>query len=684
MNNENELLFDIDEEDELEIVESLGTWRILIVDDEEQVHIITKLALTKFMYDGKTLEFLHAYSAKEAKPILDKYDDIAMVLLDVVMETNHAGLDLVQYIREEANNTNIRIVLRTGQPGQAPERKIIAEYDINDYVDKAELSAQKLFTVVVSSLRGYKDIMRLEDSKLELIQANTQLWEERQRIQVTLDSIGDAVFTTDAFEKVTHLNPIAERLTGWSISEARGHELSEVFNIVNTSTNAKVQNPVAKVLSTGEIVELANHTTLISKDGTKYHIADSAAPIRDESGEIQGVILVCRDVSQSYQTEEALRRSQKMEAIGQLSGGIAHDFNNQLGVIIGYLDFLEESYTPEDKKYKWVKTASKATLRCMDLTRQLLAFSRKQVSDITPLNLNEQVKDMQTMLERSLTPEIEIKYFLDEDLWMVDTNIGEFQDAVLNLVINAKDAMPEGGTLIVEIRNKVLDKGYVDVNPEGMVGNYVQVLISDTGVGMDTSTQERVYEPFFTTKPVGKGTGLGMSMVYGFVKRYNGFVKIYSEVNIGTTIRLYLPQSKNEIKCDIENSIKEELPKGEALILVVDDEANLLELAQHYLQSLGYKTIGADNAPNALKLLEEHNDIDMLFSDVVMPGGMNGYELAKVCSENYPKLKILLTSGFTSKSIIKNDNKEFSKTLLTKPYRKLELAKAIASTLENG
>ncbi len=383
------------------------------------------------------------------------------------------------------------------------------------------------------------------------------------------------------------------------------------------------------------------------------------------------------------QAEEALRRSQKMEAIGQLSGGIAHDFNNQLGIIIGYLDFLQEYVGDNEQPCKWVDTATRATLRCMDLTRQLLAFSRSQASGKTVVNLNARIKELETMIARSVTPEVEVQYFLADDPWQTQINLGEFQDALLNLVINARDAMPGGGKLLIEATNKRLDEGYATLNPGVEAGDYVQLMMSDTGDGMDKETLEHIFEPFFTTKAEGKGTGLGLAMVYGFVKRYGGHIKVYSEPGVGTTMRLYLPRSTTSESADIaENAPAIELPTGNESILIVDDEADLLQLADRYLSDLGYRTRCAENAAQALEKLAGDVEFDLLFSDVVMPGGINGYELAQKAKQMRPGLKVLLTSGFTSKTMAHNGLARFSAHLLSKPYRRDDLVQRIRLVLD--
>jgi len=517
----------------------------------------------------------------------------------------------------------------------------------------------------------------------ERLEAQKKLQERERGLAMTLDSIGDAVIVTDIDGNITRMNRIAVGLTGWPVTEARGRPLPMIFQIINEQTRKSMSDPVEEVLRTGKVVDLVNHTVLISKDGTEFLISDSAAPIIDENENILGVILVFRDVTQQYQTEDALRRSQKMDAIGQLSGGIAHDFNNQLGIIIGYLDFLSKYVGNDEKPKKWVEISTSATLRCMDLTRQLLSFSRTKSNKKVVVDVNDKLKELETMFTRSVTPAVDVEYSLAKGIWLTEIDPGEFQDAILNLVINSRDAMPDGGKLLIETSNIYLDEDYVALNPDAQAGDYVQLLLSDNGSGMDKSTQEHVFEPFYTTKDKDKGTGLGMSMVYGFIKRFNGFIKIYSEVNVGTTLRLYLPRASAAEADNPNKQVKDkEIPVGNETVLIVDDEVDLLYLADKYLTEQGYRTYQAENAHQALEILAKHKDIDCLFTDVVMPGGMNGYELAQQATENNPAIKVLITSGFTSKTITQKGRILFSTQILSKPYRKADLAQHIRLTLD--
>jgi len=417
--------------------------------------------------------------------------------------------------------------------------------------------------------------------------------------------------------------------------------------------------------------------------GTIKHVQTRCKAVYDAEGHPIRCVGTMQDITERVSVEEALRRSQKMEAIGQLSGGIAHDFNNQLGIIIGYLDFLKGHFPEGEKPRQWVDTATRATLRSMDLTRQLLAISRRQNKEKVVVDLNAALQGLENMIARSVTPEVEVQYFLADELWPTEIDPGEFQDAILNLVINARDAMPAGGKLLIETSDKRLDADYSALNPGVEAGDYVQVMLSDTGTGMDKETLERIFEPFFTTKPEGKGTGLGLAMVYGFAKRYGGYIRVYSEPGVGTTIRMYLPRSSTSESAGIVNSVDEaESPTGSETILIVDDEVDLLQLAGQYLSELGYHTHLAGNAAQALDILTNEEGIDLLFSDVVMPGGMNGYELAQQATRQRPDLKMLLTSGFTAKTTANNGLARFSACLLRKPYRKAELAQRIRLVLD--
>lgn len=420
------------------------------------------------------------------------------------------------------------------------------------------------------------------------------------------------------------------------------------------------------------------------RDGDILWIKAHAYPITDRDGEVIRFACIAKDVTRQKGAEESLRRSQKMDAIGQMAGGIAHDFNNILGVIIGNMDLLKREVTLGEKALKRIEATNKAARRAANLTRQLLGFSRDEVHHVHSVDINQVIRGMDNLICRSVTPEVEVDYSFVDEIWLTEIDDSDFEDALLNLVINARDAMSGGGRLTLETANKVLGDEYAKTEPSVKPGKYIELAINDTGKGIPREDIDRIFEPFYTTKPRDKGTGLGMSMVFGFVQRSNGHIKVYSEQGIGTTIRCYLPRSITQSETQVLPTLGEQqLPRGQEMVLAVDDEEDLLLLAQQYLEALGYSVITAANGQQALNILKERSDIDLLFSDIVMPGGMNGYELAEQASTLYPTLKVLLTSGYSSKTLSRNGQAQFEATMLSKPYNHHEIATRVRQVLEN-
>lgn len=426
--------------------------------------------------------------------------------------------------------------------------------------------------------------------------------------------------------------------------------------------------------------------------GTSEHLpqyfSSSFVPIKDEKGVVQRLMGITVDLSEVKANENALRRSQKMDAIGQLTGGIAHDFNNILGIIMGNLELLKIKLSGDEPTLERIEKALKGTQRGADITHKLLRFSRDKAQGDQLICANDIISNIDDLVAKSLTVTIEVQTHLSEDLWPIRVDPGDLEDAILNLSLNAKDAMPEGGTLIIETTNKVLNESYVKSNPESSLGEFIMISVSDTGTGMPEDVKERVLEPFFTTKEQGKGTGLGLSMVYGFIQRSGGHIKIYSELEEGTIFHLFLPRERN----NEDNKANEERPpvnlaRGTETILIVDDEDALLDIASEYLSPLGYTLLTANNTKQALATIKENKAINLVFSDVIMPGDMDGYHLAEASIKASPKLKVLLASGFTKKreSEMKNENAfllNLAKKRLHKPYNQQELSEAIRHTLD--
>jgi PAS domain S-box-containing protein len=418
------------------------------------------------------------------------------------------------------------------------------------------------------------------------------------------------------------------------------------------------------------------------KDGSLMTVTAAISPVRDEGGRITHFIAIEEDITQRREIEAQLAQAQKMESIGQLTGGLAHDFNNLLSVIMGNLDLLQEEFATDAKARELAELALVAAGRGAELTRQLLAFARRQSLEPRVFDLNALIGQTVTLLRRTLGEAVEIGASLAGDLWPVEADPSQVESALTNLAINARDAMPGGGTITIETANRPIGSDEVAEKPDIAPGEYAMLAVSDTGTGMPPEILARVCEPFFTTKPAGKGTGLGLSMVYGFAKQSGGHLRIYSEVGHGTTVRLYLPRAgAASPTAPAERSASERAAPGGATILVVEDNAEVRTVVRRQLDELGYRVREAENAAAALAILESGAPIDLLFSDVIMPGGMLGTELAQEVRRRWPAVRILLTTGFAEAAAQNGRHVPEGMALITKPYRKRTLGEKIREVL---
>jgi signal transduction histidine kinase len=399
---------------------------------------------------------------------------------------------------------------------------------------------------------------------------------------------------------------------------------------------------------------------------------------------------VASEIAERLSAEEQLRQAQKMEAIGQLTGGVAHDFNNLLTVILGGLEQIDRQLAklPQDPILARVRRsrdmAEQAGQRAATLTARLLAFARRQALDPKPLDANRLVSGLADLLARTLGEQVQLEVVSTPGLWTAHADPSQLENALLNLAVNARDAMPNGGRLTVETGNVFLDETYVSTIVEPVPeGQYVMIAVSDTGCGMSSETLERVFEPFFTTKPVGQGTGLGLSQVYGFVRQSGGHVRIYSEAGQGTAVKLYLPRVRQLSADGLDAAdVSSSADGGNELILVVEDNHDLRAYSVSVLTELGYKVVDAPNGPAALSLLDETPHIDLLFTDVILPGGMDGRRLADEALRRRPDLKVLFTTGYTRNAIIHNGRLDPGVQLVTKPFTFKTLARKIRGVLD--
>jgi len=388
-----------------------------------------------------------------------------------------------------------------------------------------------------------------------------------------------------------------------------------------------------------------------------------------------------RDMTERRRLEGQLRQAQRMEAIGQLTGGIAHDFNNILTVIIGMIELLAPAVAANPKLAPVVKAIDDAAERGAELTKRMLAFARKQPLQAQPLDLNEVIMRMAEILTRTLGEHIMVRTVLAPDIWPAVADPSQLEAAILNLAVNARDAMPDGGELVIETDNAQLDDDYAAENLDVAPGTYVALYVSDTGTGMPPDVIEHAFEPFFTTKDIGRGSGLGLSMVYGFVKQTGGNVLIYSEVGRGTTVKIYLPRALDPVeRPDAPAPAVEPPPLGRETVLVVEDNAGVRAAAVSILGSLGYDVLQAHDGREGRRIIESPAKIDLLFTDLVMPGGIGGEDLARIARELRPGLKILYTTGYSAQ--LASARTDHDVPVLSKPYRRQQLASMVRAVLD--
>jgi PAS domain S-box-containing protein len=445
------------------------------------------------------------------------------------------------------------------------------------------------------------------------------------------------------------------------------------MDFMHPDDRPKLIDRVAQVLEQGEATPL-EEARFLGPHGRIVQLEIQAIPFEYDGK--PSVLSVARDVGERKRLEAELMQSQKMETIGQLTGGVAHDFNNLLTVITGTIDLVVEAVEDNPAIAGLAKMIKEAAWRGADLTQRLLAFSRRQPLRPAVTDINRLIADTTKLLKATLGEQIEIKTLLQHDLERALVDPGQLTASIINLALNSRDAMPEQGKLVIETDDVILDEDYANANSEVTPGPYVMIAISDTGTGIPPAILHKVFDPFFTTKEVGRGTGLGLSMVYGFVKQSNGHVKIYSEEGHGTTVKLYLPRAQQD-ETSPRRGHDPANQGGTESILVVEDDALVREYVVAQLKSLGYRVTSAANAIEALQALEKDAPIDILFTDVIMPGPMNGRQLADEAVRRVPSLKVVYTSGYTENAIVHQGRLDAGVVLLSKPYRKSDLARII-------
>ena len=515
----------------------------------------------------------------------------------------------------------------------------------------------------------------------QLAASATRLERAEQHLTLLIDAVVDyAIFMLDPLGNVVSWNPGAKRIKGYERDEIVGQHFSRFY----TEPDLKAGVPARALAHAADAGKYEMEGWRRRKDGTRFWANVVITAIRDDDGKLIGFAKITRDLTERRANEERMRQAQKMEAVGQLTGGIAHDFNNLLTIITGNIESLKRRLAERNEPAleRLATAAGRGAERGALLVHRLLAFSRSQPLEPKPVSVNNLVSGMSDMLRRTLGETIQVENVLAGGVWTTFVDPTELESALLNLAINARDAMPDGGRLTIEAANVYLDETYAG-EAEIPPGQYVGIFVSDSGTGMSPEVLAKAFEPFFTTKGIGEGTGLGLSQVYGFIKQSGGHVKIYSEVGAGTTLKLYLPRHLEPSGTDTANPAAQAAPQGRGeTILVVEDDPDVRSFTTDMLRELRYTVLEAADGPSALRLLDAHREIALLFTDVGLPGGMNGRQLADEARRRRSRLKVLFTSGYARNAIVHHGRLDPGVELLSKPFTFATLGARIRRLLD--
>ncbi len=540
------------------------------------------------------------------------------------------------------------------------------------------------FALVSITRRLKRDNLVLQTEVAERQSAEEQVERLRNEHKAILNSVSEGVHWIDVDGRIKFENPAAAKMLGCEISELIGKpaHLTIHHTHADDTPYPVTECPIYATMKDGAVHRVKDEV-FWRKDGTSFPVEYTSTPIRDESGLLAGAVVVFSDVTERKHIEARLFQSQKMETVGKLAGGVAHEFNSILTAIIGQSELLLSDLPPENPLGKNAREIRQAADRAATLTRQLLAYGRKQILQPEILDLNRVLADMAGTLQHLMGREVDVRMIPAVGLKTVKIDPGQMEQVIVNMAMNAADAMPNGGQLTFETANVTLDEGYVRAFPGLKAGGYVMLAITDTGVGMSDEVKARAFEPFFSTKGVGQGAGLGLATCYGIVKQSDGHVSAYSEVARGSTFKIYLPQIEAPTKIPRPRTNPPELPRGTETILLAEDDPSLLEMSATLLRRLGYTVLTAVNGVEALNLKHQRKigHVDLLFTDVVMPH-MSGKELSDRIRAIYPHTKILFTSAYTESAIVHQGMLNEGVTLLQKPFTPSALAHKVREVLD--
>ena len=601
--------------------------------------------------------------------------EVDIILLDLGLP-DVQGLEAVRRARSAA--PHVPLVVLSGLDDESMAVQALQE-GAQDYLIKGQIQSREL--------------LRALRYAIERKSCEETLFAEKERAQVTVDSMEgryrglleaapDAMVVVNQLGEIVIVNVQAEKQFGYNRDELLAQQVKNIIpegfaeRLISDGIRTAAE-ALAQQIGTGIVLKGRR------KDGSDFPIEIMLSPLESTEGIL--VTAAVRNISERKQLENQLHQSQKMEAIGQLTGGIAHDFNNLLGVIIGNLDLLDSLVADNETAIKRVHTALKAAMRGADITRRLLVFSSNEELKPSVTVLSDSIQNMIELAGRAIGAGIKITKQIDESMPPVFVDPAGLESALLNLVVNARDAMPKGGFITIDTKQCNLDLSFPTVQAGDIkAGQYACVSVSDTGHGMSQVVLERAFEPFFTTKTRNKGTGLGLAMVYGFARQSGGTVRIYSEVGHGTTVSFYLPLLADLPRPIPADSTKILAAKSGGTVLVVDDEEDLLEVAAAYLAEMGHTALQAMDGASALAMLADHKEINLMVTDIVIPGGMNGVELVQQVHALRPEIKIIYSSGFTANALAERSLTLMGCPLLHKPYQRGEFAAMIREVLEGS
>ncbi len=564
---------------------------------------------------------------------------------------------------------------------------VIGDTEIQAFLEKVVGYLVGFLLLSIGFWKWMPTVVSLNKTKLELQKSHEQLEEKvrertldlqksKERLTVTLRSIGDGVIGTDNEGKVTLMNMMAEKLTGWSQADALGRPLHEVFPVINKETHQRCESLVDKVLQSGMIVGLANHTVLVRRDGRQLDLADNGAPIRNQEGKVEGVVLVFRDVTEALKMKDEILKARKLESVGVLAGGIAHDFNNILAAILGNISLAAHILNPDHEVYELLSEVEKASLRAKDLTQQLLTFSKGGDPIKTTATIIDVIKDSADFVISGAN--VKCAYEIPDHLWPVEIDKGQISQVIQNLIVNASQAMPDGGIIKVSCENFVKKK--IDALPIAD-GNYIKLIISDTGSGVPLRLLSKIFDPYFTTKK--EGNGLGLAVCYSIIDKHNGHISVESIEGEGTSFAIYLPTLEEVLPSQQVNHAP--MLSGKGKILVMDDNEMVRNISQKMLSIMGYEVFLANDGSEAIESYQNAMDSGSPFGAVIMdltiPGGMGGREAGQKLLVIDPDVKIIVSSGYSNDPIMACHLDYGFKAAVAKPFQINELSLTLQSVL---